>query len=392
MLKRLNYSNIKGKKVLLRVDINSPVSNKKIIESPRIIDSAKTIKKLLDSNVKLVIIAHQGRKGDRDFLPLDQHAKLLSKYSKHKIKYIPDLFGRRALEEIFNLKNGQGILLQNVRDFDDEKEVNDKSNRYIEFSRLFEIYINEAFSDSHRAHGSIVIPPKFLKSYVGPNFQKEIESINHFSVKKNGKSIYIIGGAKIEDYFPLFNVLKDKNSIILATGVLANLIHVSQGRNLGYENKWLKNEGYLKLIPKIKDIYNKHKQQIILPVDFAIDKNGREEHSIKEFPLDSKIFDIGKESTQIFIDQLQDAKAVFMKGPVGFSEIKKFSYGTVEILKEISRLTRLNKIFSLLGGGHLSTSIKEYKIKNNFSHISTAGGALIAYISGEKMPGLEALR
>jgi phosphoglycerate kinase len=151
---------------------------------------------------------------------------------------------------------------------------------------------------------------------------------------------------------------------------------------------------YARLLPKLMQIYNEHKNQIILPVDFAInDKNGkREEISFSGLPTKEKIWDVGHETTQLFKDQLQDANAVFMKGPLGYSELPKFSYSTIEILKEVSNLTKKKKITSLLGGGHLTTTIKKYEVPDNFSHISTSGGALIAYLSGEKLPGLNAIK
>jgi phosphoglycerate kinase len=141
----------------------------------------------------------------------------------------------------------------------------------------------------------------------------------------------------------------------------------------------------------LKEVYEEHKDQIVLPVDFAIDAKTRKEISLEDMPSDKKIWDVGHKSVEIFKKEIEKAKIVFMKGPLGYSEIEKFNYGTVEILKQISKLTEEKKCFSLLGGGHLTTTIEEYGIETNFSHISTSGGALIAYISGEKLPGLEAL-
>jgi len=389
MIKRMGDFNFKDKLVLLRVDINSPVVNKKIIDNPRLKEAAATIKYLIDNKAKVVILAHQGRKRDSDFLDLRQHAELLSKHSGKEVRYVDGLFEDSALEKIDKLEFGQALLMKNTRVYDDETKM--EKSRFYSFSDLFDIYVNDAFSVCHRNQGSIVIPPKEIPSCVGLNMEKELNVLSRFDLDKKEKVVYLVGGAKIEDYFPVFNVLKNKEAKVLASGILANLILVSIGKDLGYENKWLDEKNYLSFEDKLKEIHEEHKSQLMLPIDFAIDKDCRKEISLNDMPTDRKIWDVGHKTVELYKKEIEKAKIIFMKGPLGYSEIEKFSYGTVEILKLISKLTKEGKCFSLLGGGHLSTAIDEYKIPNNFSHISTSGGALIAYISGEKLPGIEAL-
>lgn len=393
LMDKIEDFDLKGKKVLLRIDVNSPVVKGKILDSPRFDESSRTINFLIKRKAKVVILAHQGRKGDRDFLPLRQHAIILGKHIGKEIKYIDSLFDNRAIKAINSLRDGQAILLRNVRDYADESDVKSKDNSYISFCKNFDIFVNDAFSVSHRKQGSIIIPPRYLKSFMGIGMEKEISILKRFNVGRKINTIYLIGGAKIDDYLSLFNNLSNKRNKILASGVLANLFLVAKGCNLGYENEWLKEKGYIALASQLKEIYKKYKNQIILPVDFAIDNNGsREEIKLLDFPINQKILDVGHETVKLFKSELKNAKSIFMKGPAGFSEIPEFSYGTVSILKNISLLSKKKGVFSLLGGGHLTTSIKEYNINNNFSHISNSGGALIAYISGEKLPGLEALK
>lgn len=389
-MKTLKDFSVKDKLVLLRVDINSPVVNKKILDNPRLKEASETIKYLIEKNAKLIIIAHQGRKGSDDFIGLNQHAEILSKYVGKRINYVDGLFEDNALEAIDNLESGEAVLLKNVRAYEDEMALDE--SRFYSFSGFFDLYVNEAFSVSHRSQGSIVIPPSQIPSCIGLNFEREIKALENFNIENNEPAVYIIGGAKIDDYLPIFNVLKNKNAKILTSGVLADLLLVLQGKDLGYENNWLKEKGYLELSSKLKKIYSQYKDQIILPVDFAIDGKIRKEISLGEFPVDKKIWDVGHKTLEIYKREMEKAKIIFMKGPLGYSEIDKFSYGTVETLRIVSELTEKKKCFSLLGGGHLTTSIQEYKIPNNFSHISTSGGALIAQISGEKLPGLEALK
>lgn len=395
-LKTLRDFNFKDKLVLIRIDINSPVVKGKVLDSPRFKESAETIKYLIKNQAKIVILAHQGRKGSSDFTSLEQHAKILSKYVKIRIKYVDDLFGKEAKKEIFFLKQGESILLKNVRAFNDEADIKNKKNAYPSFCSQFDFYVNDAFSVSHRAQGSIIIPPLYLKSCIGIAFERELNALNKFHPKK-GKSVYIIGGQKVEDYLPIFNVLKNKNNKIITAGVLANLILISQGINLGYENKWAKDNKYNPLLSALRRLYRKYKKQIILPLDFAIGNpdiykaKTRTEVSLEDAPFNEKIWDVGPNSVETFKNSLKNTKSIFMKGPLGYSEIKHFSYSTVNLLKYISKLSKQKKVFSLLGGGHLSTTIEEYKIPNNFSHKSTSGGALIAYISGDRLPGIIAL-
>lgn len=392
-LKTLKSLNLKGRSVLLRIDVNSPSIKGKILDNPRFKASSSTIKYLMKKKAKITIIAHQGRKGDSDFLPLKQHAKILSRYIRKKIEYVNDLFGALATSKINSLKPGQAILLQNVRSFEDEKDITSKDNHYREFCSQFNFYVNEAFSVSHRAQGSIVLPPKYLPSAIGLEFESELSALTKFKSSKAKTKIFILGGAKIEDYFPLFKFLKNKQNKLLAAGVLANLFLVAKGINLGYESNWLKSKNYFPLLQKIKSIYKKHQSQIILPIDFGLKnkKNKRVDVFLEDAPFKYKIYDVGEETTKTFKKCLNKADYIFIKGPLGFSEISKFSKPTREILLYIAGLTRKKHAFSIIGGGHLTTAIKEYHLPSTFSHVSHSGGALIAFISGEKLPGIVAL-
>ncbi len=390
-LKTLSQTNVKNKSVLLRIDVNSPITNGKIIDNPRFKASSETIKYLIKNKAKITIIAHQGRKGDKDFTSLEQHAKILSRYANKKILYINYLFGKKAQQSIANLKSGQAIILRNVRYYNNEINIKSKNNKYKEFCRSFDLYINEAFSASHRNHGSIILPPRYLPSLIGFNFQKELTALEKLKHSKLKRKIFILGGSKVEDYLPIFGYLENKNNKIIAAGILANLILTAKGYDLGQETIFIK-EKYYHLISKIRKIYNSYKNQIILPVDFALNFNDEPlKVSLEESPFNYKIYDTGPATVKLFSQQLLNADYIFMKGPLGFSEIPQFANATIKILKHISYLTKNKKIFGLIGGGHLTTTIEKYHIPNNFSHISLAGGALLKFMSGEKLQGLQAL-
>ena len=392
-LRTISNVSIKGKRILLRIDINAAVYKGKPLDEPRFKAHAETISFLSRKGGKVVVIAHQGRKGGKDFIAnLKEHAKILEKYSKRKIRYVDDLFGNKSLNKIQKMKNGEVVLLRNTRDYSDEKDLNNKKNRFIEFSKNFDIYVNDAFSVSHRAQASLVIPPRIIPSYAGPVLYEEFSSLKKFKEKEHKKMLLIFGGAKIEDYTPLIEKVKNKKTTIVAGGVLGDLILCNTGVRLGYEEQWLRKEGHFKLLKKIKKILDKNKKKIFPPIDVAVKKRQRKEISIGEFPNKEKIMDIGSKTIKLFKEKIKDSEVVLMKGPLGFSEIPRFQKGTVEILKEISRETKKGKIYSLIGGGHLTTTIQKEKIKNNFSHISLSGGALIMFLSGGKLPGLEAIK
>lgn len=366
--------NLKNKTILLRADLNSDVVNGKIIESKRIKESAKTINYLKKKKAKIVVLAHQGRPGKNDFLSLNQHAKLLNKYTK--IWFIEDIIGEKAEKSIKDLKPGQAILLDNIREL--KEEENPGKNKIIEFFLpLIDVFINDAFSVCHRKQTSIVSFPKYFPSYRGLLLEKEINALKKIKIKK---CLYILGGAKPEDNIKLLG----KNKI-LACGLFGQLCLINKGKNLGEQNKYLKKQKAFIKIPK-----NKLKN-VFVPLDFAVKiNNKRIEKDLSEFPSKHEIFDIGSKTIEKFKQEIKKVKSVYMKGPAGDCADKKFSKGTIAILKTIANN---KKCFSLIGGGHLSDAIKLSRIsENKFNHISLSGGALLNYIAGEKLPGLEGLK
>lgn len=383
-MKTLKDFNFKGKKVLLRTDINSDVAERteKILMSERIKEASKTIIELKKKKAKVVVIAHQGNPGKEDFLPLKQHAKFLNKFVK--IKFIDDIVGERAIESINNLKNGEAILLDNLRFLEEELDIKKVPNRIIEIlAPMFDIYINDAFSACHREHSSIVLLPKAIKEKgAGLILEKEVNALKKINIKN---CLYLLGGAKPEENIKL---LKGKK--VLACGLFGQLCLVASGKNLGYQNEFLKKSVL------IKGDYNDFLKELKLklanvetPVDFAVNFNKkRKEFDLKDFPVNYEIEDIGEKTIKKYCEEIKKAKAIYMKGPAGNTSEKQYSKGTYEILKSVSKC----RGFSLIGGGHLSDAIAAFKIPiKKFGHVSLSGGALLNYIVGEKLPGLEAL-
>lgn len=362
-----------GKTVILRVDINSPVKSKKILNNERISEAIESIKFLKKKNAKVIVLAHQGRKGKSDFLSLKQHAKLINK--KTKIKFVKDIFGKKARNDIKKMKNSEAILLENVRFLDEEINYKRTAEFVKKLSELADIYVNDAFAVSHRKQASVVLFPKYLPSYLGNSFVKEVEALEKLKIKN---ALYVLAGAKAEDNLKLLE--KNKKSKVLACGLFGELCLIAKEYKLGAKDNHFKSQK--KNISKIKKFSN-----IVTPIDLAVKVgNKRKEISIEELPSKHITYDIGSETIKKFSEEIKKAKVVFMKGPAGMYEKKGFEKGTKEILKAISK----SKAFSVLGGGHLSNSLKEMKIsKKNFNHVSLSGGAFMNYVSGEKLPGLE---
>ncbi len=367
--KTLSDFKLAGKRILLRVDLNTEVINGKVIPSPRFKAHLQTINELKRKKAKIVILAHQSRPGEKDFISLKKHAKIL------KVKFVPDVIGEEAISAIQKLKSGEVLLLENIRFLKEEFQGDEKNILIKTLAPLFDLYVNDAFSVSHRNQTSITGFPKVLPSAIGRIMESELKNLEKLKIKN---CLFILGGKKIEENLMLLTKRK-----ILSAGTLGQLLLISRGVNFGLQNKLLKNE--LKYIRELKKF-----TKIIAPLDYAFLINGkRKEFSLDELPVNYEIMDIGKKTMNLYINEIKKAKAIFMKGPVGYCEEKYFCEGTKAILEAIAN----SKAFSVLAGGHLSTTVEKLKInKNKFGYISLSGGALVEYLAGKKLPGLEALK
>lgn len=378
-MKSIKDTNVGEKIVLLRVDLNSDVVDKRVLMSERIKESAESIKLLKKRKAKVVVISHQGRPGEKDFTSLRQHAKFLNKLTK--VKFVPDILGKNAEGEIRSLKSGDAILLENLRMEGDELAPEKKDNKLRKLAGWCDIYVNDAFSVCHRKQFSITGFPRIMKSFAGPLLEREIKALEEIKIKN---CLYILGGAKPEDNIGLLG----KNKV-LACGLFGQMCVIARGKNLGAQNEYLK-KNITNYDAVIKELKRKLNERVETPVDFAVKKDRkRKELSIEEFPSRYEIFDIGKGTQKRYINQIKKARSIYMKGPAGFCADKKFRKGTVELLKAIAA----NRGFSVIGGGHLSDAIAKSGIpKSRFDHISLSGGALLNYLAGKKLPGLEALK
>ena len=376
-MKTLSSYNFKNKTVLLRADLNSDVVNGKVVMSERIKQSSETIRELKRKGAKVVVIAHQGRKGKSDFISLRDHAKLLNKYTR--VRFVPDTIGEVAEREIKDLKLEEAVVLENLRFLDDEMEPG-KNKLVMRLSELCDVYVNDAFSVCHRKQTSVVSFPKYMPSFAGRILEREVNALKKIKMKN---VLYILAGAKPED-----NIVLLRGNKVLSGGLFGQTCLSASGQELGAQEDYLGKK--VEDFEGIKGKLRRKLKNVEMPSDFAVKVNGkRRELKLDEFPSRYEIYDIGSETIERYVQEIKKAKAIYMKGPVGDCSQKQFCKGTYALLRAIGE----SNGFSLIGGGHLSDAIESSGVsKKKFGYLSLSGGALLRYIAGEKLVGLEALK
>ncbi len=391
-LKDIDISN---KKVFMRIDINVPIDpdTKEILDDRRIRVHSKIIKELMEKyQPALVLGSHQGRPGEPDFVTLEKHVELLRKYTGLDIKFVDDVIGPKAREEIKNLKPGEILLLDNLRLVSEEViEATPEKQSYTIFVRklasLFDNYVNDAFATAHRSQPSIVGFPLVLPSAAGPLFEKEISALKRVFEKYESPRIFVLGGVKVRDMLRVIenlviNKLADR---ILTTGLLAQVFLVAKGINIGSENMaFLEEKGVLPLIPRARHILLKG-APIETPIDFKVVVDGNVENK-QIGSINGVIKDIGENTTNMYSEFIKEAKVVVMRGPAGVIEDERFRKGTETLVKTAIE----SKAFVLIAGGHLGSMVEDSVISEKV-HVSTGGNALLLFLSGETLPALKAL-
>ena len=388
----------KGKTTFLRVDINCPLDEetKKITDISRIRAAASTIRELIGKEARVVILAHQGRPGDLDFVSLEEHSRKLVEVLGVNVKFVADVCGEKAQEAVRSLRNGEVLMLENQRFNPDEM----KEKTPLEHSQttcirnlapLGDIFVNDAFSAAHRSQCSLVGFTEVMPSAAGRLMESEITSLSKL-VNPAKPSIFIFGGAKFSDSIKVVdNVLeKGKADQVILVGLTAQAFLKAKGVNLGPPNeKALEKEGTPELYQSARSVLDKHKNRILLPEDFAIDKDGKRfEITIDKLPTDYPICDIGSNSTERFRKVISKARTIFVSGPAGVYEKPQFLKGTSSILEAIVN----SRAFSVAGGGHTTAALELVGLLSKISYVSTAGGALERFVMGKSMPAIEALK
>jgi len=397
---RVTEFNYHGKTVFFRADLNSPVKDGKIISDARFRAVLPTIRYLLEHNAKVVVGTHQSKPYEEDYLTTEEHAKILSSLLGIEVKYAEDIFGKCAREAITSLKPGEILMLENLRFAAEETkqaplEKCEKTHFVRKLSPLIDYVVTDAFATSHRSQPSLVGFARLKPMIPGFLMEKELKALNKAYESKERPKIYLLGGAKVEDSLKVAeNVLRNgKADLILTGGLVGQIFTLAKGFDLGDANiSFLEKKGLIKLIDWAEEILNEFYPYVRTPVDFAVEyKGGRVEVDLlsdKKWIFDERpIMDIGSRTIEKYREILQEAAIIVANGPMGVFEIEEFAKGTVEVFKAIGE----SEAFSVIGGGHSIASIYKYNIKG-ISHISTGGGAMLAFFAGEKLPLVEALK
>ena len=381
---------LKGKKVFVRCDFNVPMDeNKNITDNARIVGALPTIKYLLEQNCKLILASHLGRpKGEfKPEFSLAPVAKELSKLLGKEVIMAKDVVGEDAMNKAKNLKEGEILLLENVR-FHKEETDNDP-----EFSKklasMAEVFVNDAFGTAHRAHASTTGIASYLPAVSGFLIEKELQFLGNAINNPERPFVAILGGAKVSDKIGVIDSLLEKVDTLMIGGGMAYTFFKAQGYEVGNS---ICEMDKLDLAKSAMKKAEEKGVKLMLPVDTKVGKEFKPDTesktvSYKEIPADWEGFDIGEETIKMFSEELKNAKTVIWNGPLGLFEFEQFAIGTNEIAKVLSKIDAT----TIIGGGDSAAAVKKAGLEDKMTHISTGGGASLEFLEGKKLPGIEAL-
>ena len=383
---------VSNKRVIVRLDLNVPIKGSKIEDYTRIKAVEPFINKLIKDKAKIILLTHLGRPKGKVVpeLSLKPILNYLEKKLNGNIHFYKDKINDKAVDISNKLKPGETLLIENIRFF--KEEENDDETFAKNLSKLGDIFINEAFSCSHRKQASIHKITKFIDSYGGPILKKEIESINLIIKNKKKPVTCIIGGSKVSTKINILSSLLENAENLIIIGAMANNFLKFKGVNIGAS---IVEKGSENTVKNIYDLAEKNKCNIIIPLDYNTSSNLNGDpvyKSLKDIGSKDMILDIGKNTIDLINETIDKSNTVFWNGPAGYYENENFSIGTKAIANKISENTSNNSLISILGGGDTIAALNKSNLKLSFTHLSTAGGAFLEYLEGKDLPGLTVLK
>ena len=388
-VRSIRKANVSGKRVLMRVDFNVPLEKGKVMDDTRIRETLPTIKYLLQKKAIVILMSHLGRPDGKivNGLRLDPIAKQLSKLLKKPVKKLDDCIGPKVEKAVAAMKPGQVVLLENTRFYPHEEKCGDAFSEAL--AKLGEIFVVDAFGTAHRAHSSTYGVAKYLPAYAGFLMEKEVTALSGLMEKTARPLTLIIGGAKIDTKIGLIRSFINKADYFLIGGGLANTFMAAEGFDVG---KSLYEANKVELAQEIMLEAEAMKENFVLPVDVVVadeisDKATALCVPIEDVEGDMKILDIGKRTLVDFVKVINKSKTIVWNGPVGLFEKKPFAHGTHAIARA---LASAKKAKTILGGGDTVDAINYFKIsEKKFTHVSTGGGAMLEFLEGTMLPGVE---
>jgi phosphoglycerate kinase len=382
---------LKGKKVIVRVDLNVPMKNGSITETSRIVKILPTLKLLIEKEAKIIMLSHIGRPKGKivSGMSLEPISKKLSQLLNMEILFNKNMLNEKTIVEINNISNGSVMMMENIRFYEEEELNDDLFSKKI--SSLGDIYINDAFSCSHRAHSSIQGITKHIPSYCGLQFIEETNALKKITSEITKPTTCIIGGSKISTKIKIIsNLIKIFDNIIIVGG-MGNAMLKNTGVNIG---KSVCDDGYQDLVKEILEKSKNYNCQIYYPLDVVVSQNLNGNGIIKEnnqVNNNEMILDIGPKTVALIKSIVDNSNTVLWNGPAGYFENPNFANGTKEILEIIANKRFKDKIYSVAGGGETVAVINKFNRLDSFNFVSTAGGAFLEYLEGKELPGIKAL-
>lgn len=386
MEKNIQNADVKNKKVIVRCDFNVTIKDDVILDDTKIVKSLKTIKYLIENNASVIMLSHFGKIKDEEskkknsLKPVAIH---LSNLLKKEVKFIPTTRGEELKLACFNLLPGELLLVENTRfeDVPNNYESNNDQELAKYWSSLGEVFINDAFGSSHRAHASVCGIANYLPSYNGFIIQEEIMNLNKIIINPDRPFVVIMGGAKVDDKIDLIKSLIPKCDYLITGGGIANTFLLAQGYNVG---KSLVNS---ELIDEVKDLLNKYPDKIIIPDDVIVgseDPNYSQKRKLDEINDEEIIYDIADETVNLYSSIISNAKTIFVNGTVGLYENELFANGT----KKILNIVACSSASSVAAGGDSVSAVNHFNFGDKFTFLSTGGGASLEYLIDGTLPGI----
>tara|TARA_Y100001935_G_scaffold231234_1_gene212124 strand:+ start:3277 stop:4455 length:1179 start_codon:yes stop_codon:yes gene_type:complete len=386
-----NHENLDGKNILLRLDLNVPINKGKITDETRINKILPILNFLIKKKTKIIVISHIGRpKGKiQKHLSLKPICEKLENKLKKKINLITENIFNLKRKDLFINDNEELIFLENIRFYEEEEKNDEKFSKHL--ASFADLFVNDAFSCSHRAHASVSKITKFLPSYAGLQLDAEVKALKKLTTEIEKPITCIIGGSKISTKIGVIKNLIPKFDNIIIVGGMANNILEHKGYFIG---KSLKENNCEKIIKEIFSLSKKFSCSIFFPEDVVVSKDLNGNPVIKELneiASDDLILDIGPKTIMKILGIIEKSKTILWNGPAGYFENPKFSNGSLKIAKKITEKNELNSIYSVAGGGETIALLNKANAFNSFNFISTAGGAFLEYLEGKVLPGIKSL-
>jgi phosphoglycerate kinase len=390
----LDDIDVRGKRVLLRADLNVPVKDGKVTDATRIERLAPTIRELTEKGARVVVMSHFGRpeSGPDPKLSLKPLLEPLAKAIGRPVAFAEDCIGAKAQRVVDRLKDGEVALLENTR-FHPEEEKNDPA--FVKsLAALGDLYVNDAFSAAHRAHASTEGVAHLLPAAAGRLMQQELEALHAALGAPKRPVAAIVAGAKVSTKLQLLDFMLKKVQVLVIGGAMANTLLLAQGKKVG---RSLVEKNMLDAAQKILAEARSAACELILPVDAVVAPElkagvATQTVAIDRVPDDQMILDIGPQSVAAIAARLEQCPTLVWNGPVGAFETKPFDAGTVALAQRVAALTRAGKMLSVAGGGDTVAALHEAGVVDQLSYVSTAGGAFLEWLEGRELPGVAALK